>query len=55
VCDPDYDPEGKLILGNVNNQPIHELWHSDKIKKIRDCFSKMSPEYLDPCKYCIGS
>jgi len=54
LCDPDFDPRGRFLLGNANNQTIHEIWHSDKINKIREIFNKQAPQLLDPCKYCHG-
>jgi len=54
VCDPDRDPKGKLILGNVKEKSIYEIWHSEKIQKMRDAFLRISPEEIDPCKYCRG-
>lgn len=55
VCDPDYDPKGKLLLGNVKKHTIYELWHSEKINKLREIFRKESPDLVDPCKYCRGA
>ncbi|MBI5401568.1 radical SAM protein [Candidatus Wolfebacteria bacterium] len=55
VCDPDYDPKGKLLLGDANVQSINELWHSDKIRKMRENFNNLSPGSMDPCKYCKGA
>jgi len=55
ICDPDYDPKGKLMVGNANNQSIYEIWHSDKINRIREIFYKESPELADPCKFCRGA
>lgn len=54
VCDPDYDPKGKLILGNVGEKSIFDMWHSTKMQKIRNAFLRNSPEEMDPCKYCRG-
>lgn len=54
VCDPDFDPKQKLLLGNANEQTIYDLWHSPKINHLRDIFRRNSPQEADPCKYCRG-
>lgn len=54
ACDADFDPHGKLFLGNIKEKSIYELWHSEKMKFLRDAFRKESPRDMDPCKYCPG-
>ncbi|MBU1179859.1 radical SAM protein [Patescibacteria group bacterium] len=55
ACDPDFDPKGRLLIGNANSQTIFELWHSPKMRAIREAFRNESPHLLDPCKYCSGA
>lgn len=55
ACDPDFDPKDKLFIGNANSQTIYELWHSPKMRALREAFNNESPELFDPCKYCSGS
>jgi len=54
LCDPDFDPAGRLLLGNVNTETLYEIWHSEKLNRIREIFRQGSPHLIDPCKYCQG-
>jgi len=36
VCCRDYD--GEAVMGNVNNQSIKDIWHSDRYNKFRKTF-----------------
>lgn len=30
------DMDGEMIVGNITNEPLYSIWHSDKIKKISE-------------------
>lgn len=49
ICCNDYT--GKLILGNVNNSSIKEIWNSDKFQKIRETLYK-DYRNVPSCKNC---
>lgn len=55
ACDPDFDPQGKLFLGDANTQTIAEIWHSPKIKMLRNSFRQNKTPRIDPCMYCRGA
>lgn len=54
-CDPDFDPKGKLLLGNVKDSSIHALWHSTIMNKLRDNFKRNTRGGVNPCIYCRGA
>ena len=44
-----------LTLGNINNMTIHEAWHSDKMKEIRNIHLKGEFYKNKTCKDCVES
>jgi len=47
------DEDGEEIIGNVYNQSIHEIWHSDKMNGIRDIHnSKGGSLNMKVCRQC---
>jgi radical SAM protein with 4Fe4S-binding SPASM domain len=48
-----FDFQGKMILGNVNEQNLMEIWHSDKARAIRHAhLSQNLPELPAICAGC---
>ena len=41
----------ELLLGNIKKETIEELWHCDKIKKLRK--SLMTRRFNLACKRCL--
>ena len=50
ACCLDYD--GKIVLGNVNEQSIYDIWHGEKYRKIRKDFKKLNYRDYEPCQKC---
>ena len=50
MCCEDYQPE--VIIGNVNNQSIEEIWNSDKFNTIRRLHLEHKKDLLLVCKDC---
>jgi radical SAM protein with 4Fe4S-binding SPASM domain len=50
ACCMDFD--GKIILGNVNEQSIYDIWHGEKYRKIREDFKKLNYRDYEPCQKC---
>jgi len=46
------DIESKLVVGNINDSSIHEIFNSDKAKQIRKSLLDKSAFNLEPCKSC---
>ena len=46
------DFNGKIILGNVNEQSIYDIWHGEKYRKIREDFKKLNYKDYEPCQKC---
>ncbi len=51
MCCMDYKRE--VILGNVKNSLIQDIWKGDKYTKLRDAFTKKDKEGLLLCKKCV--
>ncbi|MDR0682347.1 MAG: radical SAM protein [Dysgonamonadaceae bacterium] len=51
-CDIDFISE--LSLGNVKDVPIHELWHGEKMEKLRECHLGKKTDTPCPCRNCCG-
>ncbi len=48
------DEFGKEIVGNANKETIHEIWHGDKLKKIRNLHAQEDGFKQVPiCKVCF--
>ena len=50
ICCRDYNSE--LIIGNVKNQSIRELWNSEKMKGIRKLFINGELGRIPICRFC---
>lgn len=50
-CDSDY--KSKLVVGNINDNNISELWKSDKYGEYRRIHISNSRKNLHPCNNCI--
>lgn len=50
LCCNDY--ENKIILGNINNQSIKQIWGGEKLKKIREYHQKRNFAKVSLCKNC---
>ena len=50
-CDSDY--KSKLVVGNINDNNISELWKSDKYREYRRLHISNSRKNLHPCNNCI--
>ncbi|MGB9637231.1 MAG: radical SAM/SPASM domain-containing protein [Microgenomates group bacterium] len=50
LCCSDY--EGRVILGNINQQTLKEIWFGEKLKKIRQFHLKGSFDKIDICRNC---
>jgi radical SAM protein with 4Fe4S-binding SPASM domain len=48
-CD---DTEGKIILGNVKNDKMKELWDSEVYTGLRLLLTNMKMDLFDLCKDC---
>ncbi len=53
LCCLDYD--GSVLLGNVNEQSIHEIWRSDKYRRVRDAHRKAAQQQIALCGSCSKS
>ena len=47
-----WDYEGKVILGNIKNSTIKEIWNSEKLKNIRKALKEREFEKLPLCYGC---
>ena len=45
----------ELIVGNIYQNSIYEIWNSEKMKKIRSRVNSIGENQLDPCKKCRAS
>lgn len=50
LCCDDYSHQ--VVLGNLKNQTIKEIWEGDKLRKIRECHVKRDFHKLPLCKNC---
>lgn len=51
MCSNDEDTE--VVVGDAYKQSIHEIWHSDKLRKIREIHdSKDGFKEFKPCRLC---
>ena len=46
------DEDGEVIIGNATTQTIHEIWHSEKLHKLREQHSSGNFKEISPCKKC---
>ena len=55
-CNNYEEIQPEIILGNVREHSVYELWHSDKMKKIQKMFlNKEQAAYPEYCKKCLNS
>ncbi len=52
LCDNDYT--GKLLLGNVNDESVEEIWHKPALDHLRVRHQRGDKNTIDPCKFCDG-
>lgn len=50
ICCNDY--ENKVILGNVENQSIEEIWGGERLKKLREYHRRGEFEKISVCRDC---
>ena len=53
LCCVDFD--GKVILGDFNNQTLKEIWENDKFKEIRRLHLDFKSDQIELCKNCLNS
>lgn len=46
------DEDGCCILGNVQEQTVHEIWHGEKIAEVRSQHSQGNFKTIDVCRNC---
>ncbi len=45
---------GKYILGDVNKEKIYNIWHGEKIQKVRDLHKKhIGYKEMETCRECF--
>lgn len=48
------DENGEFIIGNANNETIHDIWHSEKLNKIRETHKKIDEfKKMSICNRCF--
>jgi len=52
LCDNDY--YGKYCVGHVPKESIYEIWHGEKMTKMRKIHAAGHRHDIEPCKYCDG-
>lgn len=53
AADPEFSPD--LLLGNVANDSLYDMWNSDKLKSIYKCQLKLESYKLPTCKTCLST
>ena len=48
------DVDGELVIGNIKDSSIEELWHNEKIKRIRRILTRKTIDKLPVCLSCDG-
>jgi radical SAM protein with 4Fe4S-binding SPASM domain len=46
------DPLGNLIMGNINNSSLYQIWNGDTFNKLRFNFLNRKMNLYEPCKNC---
>jgi len=47
------DEENKVVVGNVNTQTIHEIWHGEKMQEVRAIHKRCAgAKEIAPCSEC---
>ena len=48
-----YDENGENLIGDANKEKIHDIWHGEKINKIRTIHMKGDFMLINVCKRCL--
>lgn len=48
-----YDYDGFNVVGNIKHNTIYEIWHNEKIQKIRNIFLNAESDKLKLCSGCF--
>jgi radical SAM protein with 4Fe4S-binding SPASM domain len=51
MCCNDWIPQ--IVLGNIDEKSIYDIWHGEKLNYIRDLHRQMKFEKISVCKDCI--
>lgn len=46
------DEDGNYLLGDINLQSVYEIWHGERINKIRELHSLGKFKDVDVCRKC---
>ena len=47
------DEDSQAVIGDVNNQTIHEIWHGEKLDKVRQLHSQPDGfKQIEVCRKC---
>lgn len=48
------DEMGSVVVGDANNESVHDIWHGKKLEKSRKIhLDHLGVQELPPCKYCM--
>ena len=51
----DYNADSELVIGDVKNEKILDIWHSDRLKNLKDRFYKGDfPELCNKCTHYVN-
>ena len=50
ACCPDWQQQ--LVVGNVNTQHLHDIWHGKKMRELQICHLRLEREKIDVCAQC---
>jgi radical SAM protein with 4Fe4S-binding SPASM domain len=48
-----YDHDGFNVIGNINEDSLKNIWHGEKVKRIRDLFMDKKTGELPLCRTCV--
>lgn len=51
-CCRDY--EGKIVLGNLKDTTLEQIWYGEKLKKLREIHLRFKRESISLCRKCIA-
>lgn len=46
------DEDGKYILGNVNDESVYDIWHGEKMNRVREIQKEGKYNTLEVCREC---
>jgi len=47
------DEAGEYVIGNAYEEKLYDIWHGEKIQKVRDLHKKHTGyKTIEPCKKC---